>query len=305
MSGKNRAVRVASVTQDYLRQLPPDEMVGRTLERLDACGRYRPDIACLPELFADSGAEPVPGPMTARISQWAKANGSYAICSMKTAVDGRTYNSAVLIDRAGQVVGQYNKLHPTEGELASGTSPGSEVPVFSTDFGVIGIQICFDVNWRRAWQSLKKRGAEIVFWPSAYPAHRMLSALAWMNEYYVVASTMARGSRIYDISGEVMDKSGVYQQWAQATLHLSKRLFEVDYHMEKMRALQQKYGERVLVQWYHDEDWFTLASLDPDLSVEELIQEFGLLPLQEYHARCERAQQEAAGGVAWRSAMGE
>jgi predicted amidohydrolase len=306
MNGKNRAVQVASVTQDYLRELTREQMVAETLERLDAATCTRPDIVCLPELFTDGDAEPVPGPMTNRLSQWAKSKSTYVICPIKTLVDGRKYNSAVLIDRTGTVMGQYNKMHPTEGELESGTAPGTEAPVFKTDFGTIGIQICFDVNWRGVWRSLKEKGAEIVFWPSAYPAHRMLSALAWMNEYYVVSSTMTRGSRVYDITGEVMDKSGMFQPWAQATLHLSKRLFEIDFHTEKMRQLEQKYGRRVLVQWYHDEDMFTIASLDPELSVEELIREFDLLPLREYHQRCENAIDSARGTSSdWQSAAGE
>ena len=85
----------------------------------------------------------------------------------------------------------------------------------------------------------------------------------------------------------------MFQPWADAQLHLGKRLFEIDYNMGAMRKLEQKYGRRVLVQWYHDEDWFTLASLDPELSVEELAAEFGMLPLRPYHARCEQALAEA------------
>jgi len=61
----------------------------------------------------------------------------------------------------------------------------------------------------------------------------------------------------------------------------------------KVRKLQQKYGGRALVQWCHDESWFTLASQDPSLSVEELMEEFGLVPLRTYLARCEKALDDA------------
>jgi len=97
----------------------------------------------------------------------------------------------------------------------------------------------------------------------------------------------------YDITGEVVAESGYFQPWADAALHLGKRLFEIDYNTDKVRKLQQKYGGRALVQWCHDESWFTLASQGPGLSVEELMDEFGLVPLRTYLARCEKALDDA------------
>ena len=306
MRGKDRAVQVATVTQDYLRELPREEMVNATLGRLEAAACRRPDIVCLPEAFTGNEPEPVPGPMTQRLSEWAKAKSAYVICPITAQEGDGAFNSAILLDRHGEIVGRYNKMHPTEGELGRGVRPGADAPVFQTDFGTIGMQICFDVNWRDVWASLKQRGAEIIFWPSAYPAHRMLSALAWMNEVYVVSSTMTRASRIYDITGEVMSQSGMFQPWAQATLHLGKRLFEIDYHTDTIRKVEQRYGRRVLIQWYHDEDWFTLTSVDPELSTDSIIGEFEMVPLQPYHARCERAIEEARSGMSnWRNAAGE
>jgi S-adenosylmethionine:tRNA-ribosyltransferase-isomerase (queuine synthetase) len=57
--------------------------------------------------------------------------------------------------------------------------------------------------------------------------------------------------------------------------------------------IQQKYGSKVQVTWYHDSDWFTLASLDPELSVEDLIARYGLLPLDDYIARSTKEQDHA------------
>jgi len=299
MSGKDRVVHVATVTQDGLDRDNPGLLVERTLERLEQAACRRPDIVCLPEVFAGSVPEGVPGPTTERLSQWARTNSCYVICPMATRVDGHRFNSAVLLDRRGQIVGRYDKIHPTEGELEQGTCPGrDEGLVFRTDFGAIGIRICFDVNWHGCWDRLRENGVKIVFWPSAYPAHRHLSALAWMNEFYVISSTMTRASRIYDITGDVIGATGMFQQWADADLNLGKRLFEIDYHTDKIPALLRKYGRKAEVQWYHDEDWFTLASLDPELSVEELMAEFGLIPIRPYHDRCERAQDQARARVA-------
>ena len=165
--------------------------------------------------------------------------------------------------------------------------------MFRTDFGVIGIQICFDVNWHEQWRRLKEKGAEIIFFPSAYPAARQLSAHAWLNQCFVVSATKGRAASIYDITGERIASTGKYRQWAGAVLPLGKRLFEIDFHVGKMRRMEAKYGSRIQVNWYHDDDLFTLASLDPDLTMEDLIQEFGLTPHTAYLQRAQGVQDAA------------
>lgn len=289
---RNHVVHVVSVTQAGLEHSA--DLADRTLARLEQSAVFHPDIACLPELFPRRGPETIPGEITGRVARWAREHSSYVIFGIKTASDGKVYNSAVLIDRRGNIAGEFRKMHPTEGELAEGTAPGgTEAQVFETDFGVIGIQICFDVNWWENWKRLKQKGAGIVFFPSAYPALRQLSALALTNQVYVVSSAGRGSSNIYDITGKVLASSGSYQQWAGAALPMGKRLFEIDFNAEKVRAIEEKYGPKVAVDWLHEDDWFTLASLDRDLTVNDLIAEFGLTPLDEYRARATKAVEKA------------
>jgi predicted amidohydrolase len=293
-SSHDRIVRVVTISQEGL-QRGTNDLLEPTLARLNRAGSFHPDIACLPEMFSNRDPESVPGAVTERLSAWARKHSSYVIFGLRTKKGDRVYNSAILLDRKGQIIGQYNKIHPTEDELKDGTTPGEDVgpPVFKTDFGTIGIQICFDVNWREKWCRLKEQGAQIVFWPAAYPAGRQLPALALLNEYYVVSSTMSGAAHIYDITGEALAASGKYQDWAGAAIPLGKRLFEIDYNAPKAQEIQQKYGSRVEVTWYHDSDWFTLASLDPDLTMEDLIKEYGLTPLDEYIARATKVINQA------------
>ncbi len=286
---RNRIVRVVTVGQEGLAQ-SGENVLNDTIERLDRAASFRPDIAALPEVFVDGEPETVPGPVTRRLADWARRHASYVLFGIKTRVGDRVYNSAVLLDRKGTVAGQYNKMHPTEQELEKGIHPGeSGAGVFETDFGKIGVQICFDVNWWDSWKALKEKGAKIVFFPSAYPAARQLSAIALMNQFYIASSTRDRLSRIYDITGAELAVPGRFQPWAGAALPIGKRLFEIDYHSRKAREIQRKYGDRVEVKWLHDDDWFTLASLDPDLTVEDLIAEFGLTPLDAYRDRAKKA----------------
>jgi beta-ureidopropionase len=299
---RNPLVRVVTISQDGATKDASGSLLGAAMERLNQAAAFQPDIACLPELFAGSGAEPIPGATTTRLSEWARQHACYVIAGIKKLQGGRTYNTAALLDRQGRLLGQFDKMHPTEPELQQGITPGPpDPPVFDTDFGRIGIQICFDVNWWDNWKRLRDKGARIVFFPAAYPAATQLSALALTNQYFVVSSAGTRASRIYDITGQVIASSGVYQQWAAAVLPLGRRLFEVDFHIDKIRALQRKYGSKVDVVWHHDDDWFTLASLDENLTVEDLQEEFGLTPLDDYRVRAaqavEAARKRAAGKI--------
>ena len=290
---RNSIVRVVTVNQTGLSRSTPARLAG-TLDRLNWAASFHPDIACLPERFLLDVTETVPGPVTRRLAAWARRHSSYVIFGLRTRSRGRLYNTAVLLDRQGRVVGQYHKIHPTEGELRLGIHPGNpDPPVFDTDFGKIGIQICFDVNWWDTWKRLKQKGAKIIFFPAAYPAATQLATIALTNQVYIVSSSRTCRSRIYDITGRTLGITGVHQQWTGAVLPLGKRLFETDFHTAKVRRIQQEYGDRVEVVWYHEDDWFTLASLDPQVPTEELIRKFGLTPLDAYRRRAERAIEKA------------
>ncbi len=288
---RNKVVSVVTVSQAGLDRSRPD-LLEATMERLQQAAAHRPDIAVLPEVFLPGRVEAPGGPTTQRLAEWARRHSSYLAFGLLTKSEEKVYNSAILLDRQGQIAGLYHKIYPTEEELRQGIRPGPpDPPVFDTDFGRIGIQICFDVNWWDNWKRLKEKGAEIVLFPAAYPAARQLAALALANEFYIVSATRSRPSRIYDITGEVIAVTGEFQQWAAAWLPLGKRLFEIDFHLTKVRDLQKKYGKRVEIRWYHEDDWFTLASADPELTVQELISEFGLTPLHDYRSRAARAVQ--------------
>jgi predicted amidohydrolase len=93
-------------------------------------------------------------------------------------------------------MGEYHKIHLTEGEISMGLTPGSlSPPVFHTDFGIIGVQICFDLLWDDGWKKLKDKGAEIVFLPSAFAGGQMVNAKAWQHKYVVVSSTRKHTSK--------------------------------------------------------------------------------------------------------------
>ena len=261
-----------------------------------------PDIVCLQELFALTGlsveewpdeAETVPGPTTERIGALAKRFGSYVVCPVLERKKDRIYNASVLIDRDGGIEGIYHKVHPTLSELEVGVTPGESVRVFETDFGRVGILVCFDVVFPDRWREAKVKGAEIVFWPSAYDGGLPLRSRASDLELYVVSAMPKTECVILDITGYPIASTGCYTDVAWAQIDLEKRLFSTDYNMAKHQAIVAKYGQRMSIHVLSGEGAFTLESSDPKVTVADVVREFQLETQQDYFARS-AAQQDAA-----------
>ena len=211
------------------------------------------------------------------------------------------YNSAVVIDRKGQIVGIYHKLHPVTTsfdftEFESGVTPGKEPKVFDLDIGRIGILICFDIQWPKEWAALGKMGAEIVFWPSAYDGGFPLQTRAWDHHYYVVSSVRTTYSRIIDITGEVLMKAGQRAAVIGMEIDLEKKFFHTDFNASQIPAIKEKYGRDVNIRVYHEEGGMTVESNRPDLTVKEIMEEFDLELVPDYIARHDKAEISTRAG---------
>ena len=82
----------------------------------------------------------------------------------KLRITKKDYNTAMLIDRNGNISGEYRKIHL----YGDKTSAGKKAKVFNTDFAKIGIAICWDVAFPELFREMKKKGADIVFCPSQW-----------------------------------------------------------------------------------------------------------------------------------------
>ena len=169
---------------------------------LDAAGRRKTDIACLPEVFADQGpaaehAEVVPGPISEYVMGKAREHHMHVIASLVEKVEDRKYISALVIDGEGEIIGRYHKTHlvPVGERERMGVSPGESLPVFDTAFGKIGMMICFDLTFPEVAAVLARKGAEVIFFPSQMNTpdpgafELWLRARALDNGVYVVTST--------------------------------------------------------------------------------------------------------------------
>ncbi len=300
----SRKVRVATAALLSVGGPTVEHNRERMVALIEQAAAEKPDIICLPETFLEQGvafrnlaqvAEPLPGPTTDLAASLARKYGCYIICPLTTVRDARYTNDAVLLDRQGQIAGVYSKMHPVvEGSefrsLEKGITPGREPFVFAADFGRIGMQICFDINWSESWAELKRRGAEIVFWSSAYDGGKHLSAHAWDQHYYVVSSVKTRHARIIDIMGEVLAMTGDHDPVVAQTIDLDVGLFHCDFNGVQIPLIRSRYGPEVTIRIWHEEGLFTLEANRRDLSMARLVEEFVLDPLPAYLDRNTRLQ---------------
>jgi len=299
-----RKVRVAAVA--FLNRGGPTVEYNRDRARelLKQAVAEEPDIVALPETFVSQGvayqslgeiAEPVPGPTIDLAASFARDHHCYIICPLVAIHGDRFMNDAVLIDRRGEIAGSYSKVHPVvQGSefksLELGITPGRDVPVFETDFGRIGIQICFDIMYADGWAELKQKGAEVVFWCSAYDGGKHLGVHAWNHGYYVVSAVQSRYARVINPLGETLAKGGWHDPVVARTIDLDIGIFHCDFNAAVIPDIRKRYGPDVSIEVWHEEGVFTLQTNRADLSVSDLVREFSLERLESYLERNQALQ---------------
>lgn len=270
----------------------------------------KPDILALPESFTLSGlaqprieemAEDLPGATLDMVASYAREQRTYILCPILARRPDGLYIEAFLIDRSGQIAGSYQKHHPVvEGSAYSrveyGSRPGSAMPVFDTDFGRIGVQICFDAEYQDGWEALDKAGAEIIFWLSAYDGGRSVTSKAWDYHRFVVSAVQTRYARIVNIMGETLAITGAHDRIVACDIDLDTVLLHMDFNKTQIQDIRNKYGPAVSMHMYHEEGYFTLQSNRADLPVSQVVEEFNLEPLKDYIRRNQRLQDALRSG---------
>jgi len=219
----------------------PDNL-GHWIRAVDEIAAEKPDIVCLGEELLDEGnskaysdtAEPIPGPSTARLGEAARRHNMYLVAGLIER-DGRAiYNTSVLIDRRGRVAGKYRKVYLPREEIEGGITPGSACPVFETDFGRIGIMVCWDAEYIEPARALAYQGAEVILVPAAGGYLDLLKARALENHLFVVSSGYDVESAIIDPNGSVLFSTKASPDHKVVRVNLAQRF--VDPWLGDMRA---------------------------------------------------------------------
>jgi predicted amidohydrolase len=192
------------------------------------------------ESFADS-AEPIPGPTTLRLGELAKERNTYIVAGIYEREGPAIYNTAVLIDRLGRLAGKYRKVYLPREEIEGGLTPGRDYPVFQTDFGTVGLMICYDVFFADPARALATRGAEVILMPIWGGDETLAKARAIENKVFLVASGYDHPTYIMDPDGEMLSVARNRGAAAVATVDLNKRYLDQwlgDMHGRRMKELR-------------------------------------------------------------------
>ncbi len=255
-----------------------------------------PDIVCLPEIFpyplfqdfkkCVREAKEIPNFITDYLSEKAKENHCYIISPLlEKTKEGKIYNSAVLLDRKGEIAGVYRKNYPTIEELEAGISPGKKPVIIETDFGKVGVIICFDLNFRGIFEEIKKEGAKLVFFPTRFPGGKIARFRCLEFSIFMVSAFSGEGSMIIDPLGDVLEVSTLHEPVIEKEINLDFEVFHLDYNKEKIPTIKEKYGDKVQIKIASSEGIFLLSSWLKKISVSDLIKEFGLRRLEVYFAQ--------------------
>ena len=240
-----------------------------------------PDFVILPEMFCcpyqtenfPIYAEKEGGPVWQQLSGYAKQYGIYLIGGSMPEKDaeGNVYNTSYIFDREGKQIGKHRKVHLFDIDVKGGQTfkesdmltAGDSDTVFDTEFGKIGVMLCFDIRFPELSRMMVNDGAKVIFVPAAFnmttgPAHWELSfrTRALDNQIYMVGCAPARDvsagyiswghSIVTDPWGAVVDmldeKEGIllaeldmgYEERVREELPLLKSRRKDMYRLEKL-----------------------------------------------------------------------
>jgi predicted amidohydrolase len=244
-------VRVAVVTGDtYSRRDKTWDVAANVAFYASLCkvaSASDPDLIVLPEICLQWGvtgspldlAVPAPGPETDVFAQIARRHRVRIVLPILERHPDMVTNTALLIDPQGTIDGRYDKVHlAVAGELHSGISPGNAFPVYQTEIGRIGCNICMDSSAAESSRMIGLNGADFLVMPimGDHRANRFTPGTPVFNESrwkaimrtraldnqfcMVVARNVAWGSCVVDRKGEILAWNEGDRDWIEAEVHL-------------------------------------------------------------------------------------
>lgn len=277
----------------------------------------KPDLVIFPEIFLHAGlpfahwaqSDALPNPLTDFFGKLARAYHTNLVIPIPIVVDGRCYNCAVVLDRAGEIVGHYAKTHLTIGELEVGVTPGSGPRVFTLDFGRIANAICFDLNFPHLADALQQLEVDVLCFHALFAGGQLLNHWALTVGAYVV-SAYKEDSRVIDMTGSELMRIGnryeVFGMWKlppilTTRLNLDRKLFHSDYNIADydgqhggVHRLLAECADRVTIDYNFPVGVCAIGALE-GTSLDELIARYGLVPRNEFFRLAQERLRAATG----------
>ena len=206
-----------------------EENMEIALKKIQEAASIGAAFVVLPEMFScpykasnfPVYAQPDGGENWKKLSAAAKENKIYLVAgSMPEADDSccregensgerKIYNTSYVFNRKGEQIAKHRKMHLFDCDIPSARfhesdtlSAGNKVTVFDTEFGKIGLMICFDIRFPELSRLMADRGAKLVIVPAAF---NMTSGPSWWelmfrtratdNQFFMAGCSPARDEK--------------------------------------------------------------------------------------------------------------
>jgi len=143
-----------------------EKNVNKILDYINKASNKKAEIICFPESTLGDKVFDLESKEIKSIQKICENKSIYCIFGAHLKKGGKVHNSAILINRKGNIQYVYNKINLFPGLDLKKTSPGNTNKVINTDFGKIGIIICWDFAFPEGIKKLSKKGAQMIFCPS-------------------------------------------------------------------------------------------------------------------------------------------
>lgn|SRR5699024_949479 len=229
---------------------------------IDQAAQKGADVVLLPECFNFFGvsseiineAETIPGPTSEILSKKAKEHDIYINCGSiyEKANDEFAYNTSLLFNREGNIIAKYQKIHLYDANFKNRFSsyeselikPGEKIVSTETEFGKIGLSICYDLRFPELFRTLALEGSQIIFVPAAFPQYTgslywetLLKARAVENQCYIVSAGQfgkASDGRVFFGNSLIVDPWGTQLAKAQEKEGVTVQEIDLSY-IEQVR----------------------------------------------------------------------
>lgn len=204
------------------------------------------DVILLPEGMTVVGtglsyadvAETLPGPTTEALGALARRKRAWVVAGLYEREGPAIHNTAVLLDREGRLAGRYRKVYLPREEVEGGLTAGSQYPTFATDFGTVGLLICWDVQFADPARALALGGAELLLVPIWGGNETLARARAIENRVFLASSGFDFPTLVLDPDGDTLARATADGTVAAATIDLARRY--LDPWLGDMRARLRK-----------------------------------------------------------------
>ena len=167
-------------------------------------------------------AEPIPGPMTEAFAALARQYGIVIVLNLFEREGDRTYDSSPIINTDGRILGKTRMVHVPDytcfHEKGYYSLGDLGAPVYSTEFGKVGVAICYDRHYPEYMRALALGEAEVVVIPQAGAVDEWPEGLfeaemrvaAFQNGYFTALCNRVGKEPRLEFSGEsfVCDPEG-------------------------------------------------------------------------------------------------